>query len=136
LGSTQAPLQLICDPGHDTEHVPALHTWPLMQTAPALPPLTPHPVVAPQWPLLVLGSTHVPLQFTWLPPHEFAHVPLLQTSPLAHAVPADPNPPTPQPGVAPQCTRSLVGSTHVPLQLTSDPGHDTEQVPPLHTAPF
>jgi hypothetical protein len=39
---------------------------------------------------------------TCVPPHELAHAPLLHTNPLVHAVPADPTPPIPQPGVAPQ----------------------------------
>jgi hypothetical protein len=64
LGSTQAPLQLICDPGHDTEHAPALQTRPLVHGVPALPPLTPQPAVAPQCTESDSGLTQLPLQLT------------------------------------------------------------------------
>jgi hypothetical protein len=40
---------LICDPGHDTAHVPAAQTFPAAQVVPAVPAsLVPQPVVAPQ----------------------------------------------------------------------------------------
>jgi hypothetical protein len=49
VGSTQTPLQLTCEPGHDTEQVPALQTWPLAQLIPVMPlPPLPQPSVAPQ----------------------------------------------------------------------------------------
>ena len=97
----QAPLQFTSVPGHETEHVPELQTWPLAQVVPALPPVTPHPVVAPQWVGSVLGVTQAPLQFTSVPGQETEHVPELQTWPLTHVLPALP-PVTPHPVVAPQ----------------------------------
>jgi hypothetical protein len=91
---------------------------PDVQAAPALPAsLTPQPAVAPQLVLLVLESTQVPPQLIWLPGHEIWQLPLAQTFPAMHAVPALPVPPTPQPVVAPQLDRLVMGSTHVPLQL-------------------
>ena len=48
-GLTQAPPQLTSVPGHETEHMAALHTSPLGHIVPALPiPPVPHPAVAPQ----------------------------------------------------------------------------------------
>jgi len=49
-------------------------------------------------------------------------------------VPALP-PVVPQPGLAPQWPRSVIGSTHVPPQLICEPGHDTPQLPLLQTVP-
>ena len=132
VGSTHAPLQFTCEPGHDTEHDPALHTCPLAHALPALPPETPQPDVAPQWMGSVVGSTHAPLQFTCEPGHDTEHAPALHTWPLAHDEPALP-PETPHPAVAPQWMGSVVGSTHTPLQFTCEPGHDTEHEPALHT---
>jgi hypothetical protein len=137
VGSTHTPLQFNCEPGHDTEHVEALHTWPLAQLAPPLPtPPTPQPAVAPQCARSLVGSTHTPLQFTCEPGHDTEHVDALHTCPLAQLAPPLPTPETPQPAVAPQCARSVVGSTHTPLQFTCEPGHDTEQLPALHTCPL
>jgi hypothetical protein len=137
VGSTHAPPQFTCDPGHDTEHVPALHTSPLAQLDPPLPtPPTPQPVVAPQWIGSVVGSTHTPLQFTCEPGQDTEQLPALHTCPLAQLVPPLPTPPTPHPVVAPQWIGSVVGSTQTPLQFTCDPGHDTEHVPALHTSPL
>jgi hypothetical protein len=136
FGSTQTPPQLTCEPGHETEHEPLLHTLPLAQTAPALPLPLPQPAVAPQWVRSVAGSTQTPPQLTCEPGHETEQVPALQTLPLAHTAPALPVPETPQPAVAPQWVRSLVGSTQTPLQLTCEPGHETEQLPELQTLPL
>jgi hypothetical protein len=48
-GSMQLPPQLICEPGHETWHVPFAQTLPLLQAAPTLPePPTPHAPLAPQ----------------------------------------------------------------------------------------
>jgi hypothetical protein len=132
VGSTQMPLQFTCEPGHDTEQVPALHTCPLAHALPALPPERPHPAVAPQWIGSVVGSTHVPLQFTCEPGHDTEQLPALHTCPLAQPVPAAPTPETPHPAVAPQWIGSVVGSTHVPLQFTCEPGHETEQLTSVH----
>jgi hypothetical protein len=102
-GSTHAPLQLTSLPGQETEHVPPLHTWPLGQAVPALPmPPVPQPALAPQYSLLVDGSTHVPLQLISLPGQDTEHIPPLQTWPERHCAPALPASPSPQPAVAPQ----------------------------------
>jgi hypothetical protein len=135
-GFTQTPPQLTCEPGHETEHVPELHTLPLAHAVPALPPLIPQPLVAPQCVRSVVGSTHTPPQLTCEPGHETEQEPELQTLPLGQLVPALPAPPMPQPVVAPQWVRSLVGSTHTPPQLTCEPGHETEQEPELQTLPL
>jgi hypothetical protein len=136
VGSTHTPLQFTCEPGHDTEQVPALHTWPLAQLLPALPaPPTPQPAVAPQWIGSVIGSTQTPLQFTCVPGHDTEHVPALQTCPAAQLTPPLPLPPLPQPSVAPQWMGSVVGSTQTPPQLICEPGHDTEHAPALQTCP-
>jgi hypothetical protein len=114
----QVPPQLTCEPAHDSAHVPPLQTLPAVHAVPALPvPPTPQPAVAPQLSRLVSASTQVPPQLIWLPGHETAHVPLAQTFPAMHAVPALPVPPTPQPLVAPQLDRLVMGSTQLPPQL-------------------
>ena len=48
LGSMQMPPQLICVPGHDTWHVPLLHTLPLVHAMPAVPAAALHAPLAPQ----------------------------------------------------------------------------------------
>ena len=78
----------------------------------------------------------MPLQLTCVPAQVLEQLPALHTCPLPHADPAEPMPFCPQPRVAPQCCRSLVGSTQAPLQLIWAPGQETEQVPATHTAPF
>jgi hypothetical protein len=135
-GSTQVPLQFTCVPGHETEQVPPLQTSPLGHAVPVLPvPPVPQPAVAPQCWLLVDGSTHVPLQLISLPGQDTAHIPPLQTWPEGHWTPALPASPAPQPAVAPQWCGSEDGSTHLPPQLISLPGHETEQLPLLQTSP-
>ena len=101
------PLQLICVPGHDTLQLPLPQTFPPLHVVPALPaPLPvgigPQPGVAPQYVGLVFGSMHVPPQSISVPGQETWHVPFAQTFPLLHAVPALPDPPTPQAPLAPQ----------------------------------
>jgi hypothetical protein len=68
------------------------------------------------------------------PGHETWHVPLAQTFPLLHAVPAVPAS-APHPAVAPQYVMLESGSMQVPLQLTSFAGHETWQTPLAHTLP-
>lgn len=107
---------------HDAPQAPLEQTWPFTQAVPPLPaPPTPHPFVAPQCVGSLVGSTHVPLQFTSVPGHDTAHVPPLHTSPFLHAVPALPVPPMPQPGVAPQRDGSVIGLTHVLPHCRSPP---------------
>jgi hypothetical protein len=136
-GSTHVPLQLISLPGQVIAQPFGVHTSPrVVQFWPALPiPPVPQPAVAPQYWLLDVGSMHVPLQLISLPGHETPHCPLAQTSPDGHCVPVLPAPPAPQPAVAPQWCWSDEGSTHLPPQLISLPGHETEHVPPLQTCP-
>ena len=70
VGSTQPPLQLICEPGHETAHVPVAQTMPLPQVVPGLPASpAPQPAVAPQNWLFEAGSTQVPLQLICEPGH-------------------------------------------------------------------
>jgi hypothetical protein len=131
-GSTHVPLQLIWPPGQETWQLPPLQTLPAAHVAPGLPPPGPHPVVAPQFVRLVVGSMHVPPQLMRPAWQESAHAPPLQTCPAVHDVPPDP-PPTPHAPAAPQCVRSVVGSMHVPPQLMSPGWQETAQPPPLQT---
>ena len=103
-GSMHTPPQLICEPGHETAHVPLPQTVPTAHGVPALPPATPHPALAPQFERLVSGSTHVLPQSIWVPGQETLQTPLLHTLPFVHAAPALP-PATPQPADAPQFER-------------------------------
>jgi hypothetical protein len=98
-GSTHLPAQFTCPPGHDTEHVPPLQTSPTAHVIPAFAPR--QSALAPQNFRSVTGSTQVPPQLSCVPGQDTAHVPALQTCPLAHAAPAAP-PLAPQPAVAPQ----------------------------------
>jgi len=135
LGSTQVPPHSIWLPGQETLHVPSLQTLPLLQATPALPPGAPQPVVAPQWVRLLRGSMQLPPQLVCELGQETWQVPLEQTCPLAHALPALPAPPTPHPGDAPQKARLLSGSMHAPPQSTRLAWHATWQVPAEHTRP-
>src|SRR5436305_1445996 len=85
LGSMQMPPQLICVPGHETWHVPLLHTLPLVQAVPAVPDAALHVPLAPQLVGLVLGSMQMPPQLICVPGHDTWHVPLLHTLPFVHA---------------------------------------------------
>lgn len=98
----QTPPQSISAPGHDTAHTPSAQTFPFVQAAPALPPLTPQPLVAPQLARLVAGSMQLPPQSISVPGQDTAQAPWLQALPLMQTVPALPLPDTPQPTVAPQ----------------------------------
>jgi hypothetical protein len=138
FGSMHVPPQSTSVPGHVSVQPPApSQTRPeAAQFRPALPASpAPQPAVAPQYWLLCVGSMHVPLQSISLPGHETEHWPLAQTSPDGHCVPALPASPAPQPAVAPQWCWSEVGSMHLPPQLISPLGHETEQAPPLQTCP-
>jgi hypothetical protein len=59
----------------------------------------------------------------------------LQTCPEGQTIPATPTPNAPHPAVAPQNALFDVESMQFPLQLISVPGHETWQVPVLHTWP-
>ena len=136
-GSMHSPPQLTCVPGQLTEHPLGVHTLPVAwQLVPALPASpAPHPAVAPQYWLLLLGSMHWPPQLISVPAHESAQERFVHTWPGAHAFPALPASPAPQPAVAPQNGLLVVGSMHVPPQLISLPGHDTAHSPLPHTWP-
>jgi hypothetical protein len=87
-----------------------LHVPSTAHCAPAEPPFVPQPLVAPQWVVSVLGSTHVPLQPTIGATHGATHDPFVQVEPVAQACPAEPVPSRPQPGVAPQFVAEALGS--------------------------
>lgn len=124
-GSTQMPLHAMIGARQLVWQLPDVHTVPAPQAMPALPPIAPpQPAVAPQLLGLVRRSMQVPPQSICDPGQETWHVPLAQTLPLPHAVPAVP-PVTPHPAVAPQYDRLVSGSMHVPPQMTCAPGHDT-----------
>jgi hypothetical protein len=125
----QTPLQAVRPDWHDAAHTPEpLQTRP---TAHAVP----HVALGLQYSLLVRRLTHVESQFVSPARHVTTHVDALHTVPEAHALPTDPAPATPQPDVAPQKRSLVVGSTHPPPQAISPLGHDTTQVPELHTSP-
>jgi hypothetical protein len=131
----QVPPQLICVPGHETVHTPLAHTLPAAQAVPALPlPPAPHAPVAPHCVRLVCGSMQVPPQLICVPGQDTLHTPLAHTLPSAQAVPALP-PLAPQPGVAPQKARLLLGSTQVPPHSTRLAWHETAHVPLEHRSP-
>jgi hypothetical protein len=134
----QTPLQLISPVGHETEHMPALHTWPVAHAVPEVPAsAAPQPAVAPQWVGSVSGLMQMPLQLISPVGHERAHMPPLQTWPFTHCVPRLlPASSTPQPGVAPQKVGSVAGLMQMAPQFTSPVGHETEHTPPLQTWPF
>jgi hypothetical protein len=77
---------------------------------PAEPPFCPHPVVAPQWVVSMVGSTHVPPQSTIGGVQVATHAPFEHDAPVAQACPAEPTLETPQPGVAPQFVDEELGS--------------------------
>jgi len=115
-------------PGHVVPHTPRLHASSVAQVVPGLPASPPQPSVAPQWAWLVLGSTHAPLQSMSPPEQTKPHWPARQTSPVAHAVPAVPEPAL-QPVVAPQKFLFVAGSMQLLPQRTSSPGHADEHRP-------
>jgi hypothetical protein len=121
----QTPPHAVCPEAQLAEQTPAVHAVPDAQGV----------VQAPQCSPSVCRSTQSPPQFTCEPGHDTEQAPALQTCPLAHVAPPLP-PETPQPAVAPQWRRSVLGSTHAPLQFTCVPGHDTEHAPALHTWPL
>ena len=104
--------------------VPFAQTLPAAHDVPALPPATPHPAVAPQFGRLLNGSMQTPPQLICEPGHDTEQVPLPQTVPAAHGVPALP-PATPHPAVAPQCVRLVSGSMQLPPQLVCAFGQET-----------
>lgn len=80
---------------------------------------------APQFEGSICVSTHFPPQFTVPPRHCEAHVPLEQTSPLAHAF-----------AHAPQFAGSICVSTHFPPQSVVPPAQLEAQVPFEQTSPL
>jgi hypothetical protein len=124
------PPQLVSPAWHETEQEPKLQTWPAEQTLPPLPPW--QSLLAPQWLRSVPGSTQAPPQLICPPGQDTWQIPDVHTWPSAHTLPALPPRQSP---VAPQCERSVPGSTHAPLQLTWPAGQDTWQVPPEQTWP-
>jgi hypothetical protein len=129
-GSTQRPAQFTCPVGQDTTHAPPLHTWPVLQVAPAEAPV--HAPLAPQKLRSVAGSTQRPAQFTWVPGQDTWQLPEVHTCPAAQMVPALVSVHAP---LAPQKARSVLGSTQRPMQFTCPAGQDTVQRPPEHTCP-
>ena len=119
-GSTQTPPQLTLPVGQEVAQAPPVQMLPAGQTAPSLlpPPTLEQSPVAPQKVRLVLGSTQVPPQLTRPDWQDSWQVDPLQTWPAGQVAPALPAPATPQPVVAPQYWRLVVGSMQVPLQLT------------------
>ena len=90
VGSTHPPPQSTRPEAHVVPHTPALHTVPPPHTAPLLPPLAPHPEVAPQCAGLLFGSMHVPAQLTCPVGHATTHFPAAHVDPDAHSVPHAP----------------------------------------------
>jgi hypothetical protein len=119
------PLQLISPAWQVTTHTLLPHTDPAGQVSPAVPtPAVPHCPVAPQYWLLVVGSTQDPPQSISVCRHDVWHALPEQTSPAGHVMPTEPLPPVPHSPVAPQKVLLDVGSTQDPPQLTSTPGQE------------
>ena len=129
-GSTQVPPQSTRPAWQVRPQVPLEHTFPAAQTAPALPPW--QSPVAPQWALLVDGSTQVPPQLTRPAWQVRPQVPLEHTFPAAQTAPA--LPPWQSP-VAPQWTLLVAGSTQAPPQSTRPAWQVRPQVPTRHICP-
>jgi hypothetical protein len=102
-------------PGQVTAQLPLLHTCPATQTLPSFAPW--QSPKAPQYPRSVCGLIQVPPQLICEPGQDTPHVPPLQTLPAGQTAPPLPTSPVPQPAVAPQFNRLVLGSMHVPLQL-------------------
>jgi hypothetical protein len=92
VGSMHTPLQSTSPAGQLIVHCPAVHAVPIGHTVPAEPPASPtlQPAVAPQYPLSVWGLTQLPLQSTSPDPQLVEHTPRLQTWPLEHWWPHEP----------------------------------------------
>ena len=135
-GSTQLPPQLTRPAWQEMAQVPALHTCPWAQLAPALPPLgLPQPAVAPQLLRLVSGSMHVVPHLMRPGAQESEQAPSAQTSPASQVLPGEPLS-APQPAVAPQYSRLVLGLTHPPLQSTRSAGHERAHTPLAQTCPL
>ncbi|WP_049949392.1 hypothetical protein [Sorangium cellulosum] len=131
-GSTHAPPHATSGGAHEASHAPWVQISPAPQLAPAsLPVQSP---LAPQWSRSVSGSTHVPPHATSPLWHDSSHRPApLQISPAAHATPA--SLPVQSP-LAPQWSRSVSGSMHVPSHAKSPLWHDSSHRPaPLQISP-
>jgi hypothetical protein len=112
---------------------PPEHTWPAGHTPPADPtPAAPQPAVAPQWFRSVSGATQIPPHSTNPGAHCNAHVPPEQTSPIGQVAPTF----GPKQSVeAPQWRGFVLGSVHVPPQLTRPAPHVVWHAPLEHTWP-
>lgn len=86
---------------HSETHCPPKHAAEASHTTPGLPPLSPHPAVAPQWERSAFGSTHFPLQITAPAGQLTEQVPLMQRSAPWQACPQ-----------LPQLARSVAKSMH------------------------
>ena len=127
----QLPLQLAKLALHAIPQVPLAQTAvPLpVGGAPQITQLTPQCLGS------LFGSTQAPPQAMSGGAQLATHVIPLHIWPAAQAVPGLPAS-APHPAVAPQWVTLVVGSMHVPAQLISFPGHDTWQLPALHTFPL
>jgi hypothetical protein len=89
--STHAPLHARSGDAHVAPHVPVEQNMPGPHAVPALPAsLAPQPAVAPQKGLLVIGSTHVPLQTTCVPGQDTSQVPPTHELPEGQTLPQVP----------------------------------------------
>jgi hypothetical protein len=122
---------------HDELHAPAEHTLPAEHDVPGDPASpTPHPAVAPQYWLLLVGSMQSPWHATSPGGHEIEHTPPAHVCPAAHCLPAEPLPPAPHAPVAPQNWLSVAGSMHLLPHSTCPGWHETWHWPPLQTCPW
>ena len=128
----QVPPQFTCMPGHETVQEPPLHTCPATQATPALAPA--QSPEAPQLPRLVAGfdtaAAAVDLRSRARNGAGTRRADLTGGAGRAGAAPG-----APQPAVAPQLVRLVIGLTQLPPQLIWPAGHETWQVPLPHTLP-
>jgi hypothetical protein len=129
----QIPPQLMSAAWQVTWHAEATQVDPAGHVVPAVP--TPHGPVAPQYLSLVVGSMQAPPQLTSVARHDVVHEPVEHTCPDGQAIPAVPLSAVAHCPVAPQKALLDAGSTQLPPQLISVPGHETWQVPVLQTWP-
>jgi hypothetical protein len=130
VGSTHTPPQRTCPWLQIVVHTLLLQVVGLWHTVPAEPPASPpHPPAAPQYWLLLVGSTQLPLQSTRPGVQVTAQTPTLHTCPAVHLVPQ-----------APQFVLSVFVSTHVPVPPVGVHSvrpfwQVSEHLPPPHTVP-
>jgi hypothetical protein len=128
---TQLLLQLVKPLLHAIAQVPLAQTAVPVPAAGELHTAQALPQCMGSW----LESTQAPPQTMSGDAQLATHVVPLHIWPATQAVPELP-PSAPHPAVAPQFVTLVVGSMHVPAQLISLPGHDTWQLPVLHTFPL